>query len=126
VGVEIYSHELYYLQSKGDNNMTQLSNLKELLGTVPESDTILQWYLDDAGSIICRLRNSDIVETQYYSTQVKMAIELYNKRGAEGEVGHAENGIGRSYDGGDISKSLLSQIIPVATTPFSTVRVIPV
>jgi hypothetical protein len=104
--------------------MSQLSVFKSIIGTVPESDTVLEFYLTNASDIICALRNSDIVETQHITIQVRMAVELYNKRGAEGQVGHGENGISRTYDGGDISKSLLAQIIPVATTPFSTVRVI--
>lgn len=100
--------------------MSQLSLLKNLLGTVSENDDVLQFYLDNAGDIICDLRKTDNVESQYLNTQIKIAIELFNKRGAEGQVSHNENGIARSYEKADVSPSLLSQITPSARTPFST------
>lgn len=104
--------------------MTQLDTMKALLGSVPESNEVLQFYLDNAGAIICDLRNTDIVESKYLTTQIKIAIELYNKRGAEGQVTHAENGITRSYEKADVSSSLLGEITPFVTTPFSTTRVV--
>lgn len=105
--------------------MSQLSVFKSLLGsTISVSDDVLQYYLDCAGDIICDIRNSNIVETKYLNIQIQIAIELYNKRGAEGEVGHSELGIARSYEKADVSDSLLSKITPIIKTPFSTVRVI--
>lgn len=103
--------------------MSQLSKLKELTNA-EESDTILQFYIDCAGDIICDIRNSDIVETKYLNTQIMMAIELYNKRGAEGQTGHSEFGISRTYTASDISPNLLAMVIPIVKTPWSTVRVI--
>lgn len=100
--------------------MSQLSLLKSLLGTVSENDDVLQFYLDNAGDIICDLRKTDNVESQYLNTQIKIAIELFNKRGAEGQISHDENGIARSYEKADVSPSLLSQITPSVRTPFST------
>lgn len=104
--------------------MTQLQKLKLLLGNPQESDDLLQFYLDDARDIICDLRNSTDVESKYSNIQIKIAIELFNKRGAEGQTSHSENGISRSYEKGDISQSLLGQITPIAKTPFSIVRVV--
>ena len=103
--------------------MSQLSIFKSLIGTPTESDDVLQFYLDCASDIICDIRNSDIVETQYVNTQIKIAVELYNKRGVEGQTGHAENGITRTYEKSDVSPSLLAQITPIARTPFSTQRI---
>lgn len=104
--------------------MSQLSTLKSLLGNPPENDVVLQFYLDNASEIICDIRNSHIVEDKYLTTQVKMAIELFSKRGAEGQTGHGENGISRSYEKGDVSESLLRQVIPMVKTPFSDVRIV--
>jgi len=104
--------------------MSQLTRLKALLGNPPESDDVLQFYLDNASDIICDIRNSDIVENQYLTAQIKISIELFNKRGAEGEVGHGENGISRSYESADVSPSLLHQITPFMRTPLSVKRVI--
>ena len=105
--------------------MSQLLRLKNLLGeNLPVSDATLEFYLDNASDIICDRRNSNIVETKYLSVQLKMAIEMYNKIGAEGQISHSENGISRSYQSADISSSLLNQVIPMAKTPFSNIRVV--
>lgn len=104
--------------------MSQLTTLKSLLGAVQENDEVLQFYLDCASDVICDLRGSNIVETQYLNVQIQIAIELFNKRGAEGQLGHSENGISRSYEKSDISPSLLGRITPMIKTPYSTVRVI--
>ena len=47
-------------------------------------------------------------------TQVEVAAYLLNKRGAEGETAHSENGISRSYEDGDVPSSLLRDIVPYA------------
>lgn len=54
------------------------------------------------------------IEPQYKSLQIRIAIDLYNKRGAEGETSHSENGVSRNYDGAWVSKQLLDEIIPKA------------
>ena len=46
--------------------------------------------------------------------ETKDAVYLLNKRGAEGETAHSENGISRSYESADIPESMLSGIIPFA------------
>lgn len=104
--------------------MTQLSLLKELLGNPQVSDAILQFYLDNASEVICDIRNSTEVESKYSTVQIKMAIELFSKRGAEGQTSHTENGISRMYEKADFSPSLIMQITPVAKTPFSKIRVV--
>lgn len=102
----------------------QLQRLKNLLGNPSNEDDLLQFYLDNASDIICDIRNSNIVENKYLTTQIKMAIEMYNKRGVEGQSSHSENGISRTYEQADISYSLIREITPVAKTPFSKIRVI--
>lgn len=107
--------------------MTQLQNLKLVLGknlSDTTEDDLLSFFLDRASAIICDLRFSDIVEPQYLGTQVGIAVEFYNKMGAEGQIGHSENGISRSYEKADVSDSILSQITPFARTPYSVKRVI--
>ena len=60
------------------------------------------------------------VPSRYYGVQVEIAAYHLNKRGAEGEVSHSENGITRMYENGDTPLSLLRQITPMAGVPFST------
>lgn len=102
--------------------MNQLQLLKELLGNPQVSDALLQFYLDNAGEIICEIRYTTAVEAKYLNTQLKIAIELFSKRGAEGQTSHSENGISRSYESADVSPSLLGTITPVVRTPFSIPR----
>lgn len=105
--------------------MSQLEKLKALVPEASQvSDTVLQFYLDDASDVICDIRCSDVVETKYINTQLKIAIELFNKRGVEGQLSHSENGIDRGYEKSDISPSLLANITPFAKTPFSETRVV--
>lgn len=104
--------------------MTQLEKLKLLLENPPESDDVLTFYLDCAKEIICERRNANEIESQYSMLQVKIAIELFSKRGAEGQLSHNENGIARTYTNSDISFDLLNQITPMVKTPFSETRVV--
>lgn len=52
------------------------------------------------------------VENRYLHLQVQMCIEMFNRRGSEGETQRTENGISRTYDTADISKTLINRIIP--------------
>mgnify|MGYP003447045673 CR=1 FL=1 len=103
--------------------MNQLEKLKRLLNE-QENDELLELYLEDAKNIICELRYTYEVEPQYLTTQLKIAMELYSKSGAEGQTSHSENGISRTYEAADISPSLLSNITPFVRTPFSKRRVV--
>lgn len=52
------------------------------------------------------------VPVRYHSTQLEIAIYLLNKRGAEGEISHNENGINRSYESASVPDSMLKGIVP--------------
>ena len=52
------------------------------------------------------------VPDRYALTQVQIAVELFSKMGAEGQVGHSENGIQRTWEAADVSPSLLKRIVP--------------
>lgn len=49
------------------------------------------------------------VPSKYDRLQIKLAIELYSQRGAEGQSSHGENGITRAWP--EVSR-ILKQIIP--------------
>ena len=81
------------------------------------SDDILLTYLAIAGrKIIDRAYPYDEtigdVPRRYELLQCEIAMYLLNKRGAEGETSHSENGIGRSYENADVPESMLSVITP--------------
>lgn len=50
---------------------------------------------------------------KYDTVQVEIAAYMLNKRGAEGEIVHLENGISRHYEDGDIPPTLLRRITPM-------------
>ena len=53
------------------------------------------------------------VEPRFEHIQIQIALELFSKMGAEGQTGHSENGISRSYEAADVSPSLLKRIVPL-------------
>ena len=52
------------------------------------------------------------VPRQYEHIQLQIALELFSKRGAEGQTEHDENGIARKYESADVSPTLLRRITP--------------
>ena len=98
--------------------MTVLERLKAQIGDESVAEELLLTYLEDAKGIILNRRypfgypEGTEVEPKYETVQVKMALELFSKRGAEGEVSHGENGISRSYESASVSSSLLNMVVP--------------
>ena len=100
--------------------MTHEEKLQLLKAMVGESDTeeVLLAYLDIAGrKIINRAypygTGETEVPTRYDFLQCEIAAYLLNKRGAEGQTSHSENGISRSYESADVPESLLGAITPM-------------
>ena len=98
----------------------KLSMLRVMVGQPNEgewSDDVLISYLATAGrKIINRAYPYDDTVTEvprrYSYLQCDIAAYLLNKRGAEGETSHSENGISRSYESADVPESMLSEVIP--------------
>ena len=83
-----------------------------------DQDTLLR-YLDIAGeAIISRAypfrTDVETVPDRYTRLQLEIACYLINKRGAEGETVHNENGINRSYESASVPESMLGRVIPCA------------
>ncbi len=57
------------------------------------------------------------VPGRYQNLQCEIAVYLLNKRGAEGETSHNENGINRSYENGGVPDSMLKQVVPFCGVP---------
>lgn len=86
-------------------------------GTV--EDTVLQDHLQTAIDVVNDMRQytsteNAVVEPQYASIVVEMALSSYAKMGAEGQTHHGELGVNRTYEGGMYPPSLLKLIIPKA------------
>ena len=54
------------------------------------------------------------VPGRYVSVQLKVAAYMLNKRGAEGQIQHIENGVHRNYGSADIPNDMLQEIVPYA------------
>lgn len=100
--------------------MTQTEKLTLLKAMVGESDTeeVLLAYLNIAGGkIINRAYPYGTEETEvparYEFLQCEIAAYLMNKRGAEGQTAHSENGISRSYESADVPESMLGAVTPM-------------
>ena len=98
--------------------MTPLERLKL---RIPENDNELELVdvLESAKAVILSRRypfgeHPDEIEKKYEDLQVRIAVELYNKRGVEGQTSHSENGVSRSYASANVSEDLLSEITPKA------------
>lgn len=52
------------------------------------------------------------VEDKYIDLQYRIALDLYNKRGVEGQLSSGENGISRGYESSWVSAQLLLEIAP--------------
>ena len=52
--------------------------------------------------------------SRYDAIHVEVAAYMLNKRGAEGETVHLENGVSRHWEDGSIPPSLLRRIVPNA------------
>ena len=107
--------------------------LRVMIGDTAAKETpeTLSVYLELAGArILERLypyREPEIVDgeevwpekwnrvpSKYEMLQLKIATYLMNKRGAEGQIQHIENGIHRNFGDADVPESMLSDIVPFA------------
>lgn len=92
--------------------MNQLSKLKLKLGISlgdVSKDDLLNLYLDDAKDTILSLTHLSDLPDSLLSTQIELAIILYNKEGIEGQTSHSEGGVSRSFEEG-IPESIMKKI----------------
>ena len=99
-----------------NNEMIQL--FQTLTGE--HSYDILTAYLNLAASkVLSRCypfgNQNAVVPEKYQPIQIEIAVYLYNKRGAEGQLSHNENGINRSYESASVPESMLKGIVPFAS-----------
>lgn len=97
-------------------NEEKLAALKIIVGS-SDTDEVLSLYLTLAGNKIITKAypyKTDVTEvpSQYDYLQVEIAAYMLNKRGAEGQTAHTENGITRQYENADVPESMLKTIVP--------------
>lgn len=94
----------------------KLTLLKAMVGS-SDTDDVLLAYLDIAGAKIMNRAypfgtDESEVPARYEFLQCEIAAYLLNKRGAEGQTAHGENGISRSYESADVPESMLGAVTP--------------
>ena len=98
--------------------MTQLERLKIRI-TENATDAELEDILESAKAVILARRFPftdwpEEIEAKYKDLQIRIAVEMFSKRGAEGETAHSENGVSRTYASANVSEDLLKEITPKA------------
>ncbi len=100
-------------------NELKIEKLKVLISPDTASDELLSYLLEQSEGIILNRRypfgapEGATLSAMHEQIQLRIAVELFSKMGAEGQIEHAENGITRKWEAGDVSPSLLRTIIPV-------------
>ena len=100
-------------------DLEKKARLAELIAPDEVTDDLLYFLLQISEGIVLNRRfpfgppEGSTVPKQYEHIQLQIAVELYSKRGAEGQTMHIENGIHRTYESADVSKSLLNKITPM-------------
>ena len=100
-------------------NEQKIEKLKVLISPDTAADPLLAYLLEQSEGIILNRRypfgapEGAVLSPLHEQIQLRIAVELFSKMGAEGQVMHTENGVTRTWEAGDVSPSLLKQIIPV-------------
>ena len=100
-------------------NAEKLARLEVLISPDTASPILLSSLLEQAEGIVLNRRypfgapEGATIPEFYDQIHLQIAVELFSKMGAEGQVGHNENGVSRTWEAGDVSPSLLKRIVPV-------------
>jgi hypothetical protein len=95
------------------------ARLTVLIAPDTANDDLLSYLLEQSEGIVLNRRypfgapEGVTVPREYEHIQLQIAVELFSKMGAEGQVAHGENSVTRTYEAADISPSILRRIIPL-------------
>ena len=99
----------------------KIDMLRTMIDDRKEDEEVLSVYLElAADKILNRMYpykesyDGLSVPDRYAAIQLKVAAYMLNKRGAEGQIQHIENGIHRNYGSADIPDGMLQEIVPYA------------
>lgn len=104
----------------------KLLELRVVLDPCDDDDTTLLSFLRQAKYAILNRMYPYITDDEYEGLevpkryedkQIQIAAFLLNKRGAEGETQHIENGIHRNYDTPGIPEAMLRDVFPMVGIP---------
>lgn len=85
---------------------------------------VLNSYMEDSAMIVINKvypfwNGEELPEVplRYQNRQLEIAVYLMNKRGAEGQESHKENGIDRTYESASVPASMLEGLLPFCKIP---------
>lgn len=97
--------------------------VKQMVGD-DRYDAIVPLYISLAQSaVVSRLfpmddeASWDDVPDKFHARTCEIAVYLINKRGAEGEVSHKENGTQREYGSAAVPNAMFAGMVPFAHVP---------
>lgn len=100
-------------------NEEKIEKLTVLISPDTADEETLRYLLEQSEGIILNRKypfgvpEGATLSPSHEQVQMRMAMELFSKMGAEGQTMHMENGVSRTYEAGDVSPSLLRMIMPV-------------
>lgn len=101
--------------------MTQADKVRILRSMIEsdDSDDTLATYLLISKELLLNIvyptdpdRAEREVPAMYDMKQIEIAAYFLNKRGAEGEIQHIENGVHRNYGSSDVPEAMIRHITP--------------
>lgn len=101
------------------SNDEKIERLAVLISPDVATDDLLLFLLEQAEGIVLNRRypfgapEGATLSPLHEQIQIRIALELFSKMGAEGQTAHSENGVSRTYEAADVSPSLLRQIVPM-------------
>jgi len=97
---------------------TKMNILRTMIGD-GDDDATLTAYLQIAKELLLNIiypteanRAEMEVPAMYQMKEIEVAAYFLNKRGAEGEIQHIENGIHRNYGSSDVPEAMIKHITP--------------
>lgn len=94
----------------------KLAALRAMVGDDADDKTLSVYLKLAESKVISKAfpfgKGAASVPIKYEAVQLEIAAYLLNKRGAEGQLSHSENGISRSYESADVPPSMLKGVIP--------------
>ena len=93
----------------------KLELFEKLIAPDVEAEEVLEAVLSEAEALILNkmfpfgYKEGTVIPARYENLHVQLAVEIYNKRGAEGQSAHGEQGISRSWPE---KNRLLAMIVP--------------
>lgn len=101
--------------------MNRQEMITEVAAKTGDTAEVVTSFVDTATEAVLNhlfpFHDVEEVPSRYHRRVVEIAVYLVNKRGAEGQDRHNENGIDRTYESAEIPESMFEGLTPRAFVP---------